>query len=82
MTKLDLFTVGKLHTVSLCKKSAHDSLFYSMGKNVHIHNDSPSVMILYRNRVPWSKEMDEMTSQGFQLYPFLSFYDIDFGRVK
>lgn len=37
MTKLDLFTVGKLHTVSLCKKSAHDSLLYSMGKNVFIH---------------------------------------------
>lgn len=40
MTKLDLFTVGKLHTVSLCKKSAHNSLFYSMGKkkkNVFIH---------------------------------------------
>lgn len=37
MTKLDLFTVGKLHTVSLCKKSAHYSLCYSMGKNLYIH---------------------------------------------
>lgn len=37
MTKLDLFTVGKLRTVSLHKKSAHDSLFSSMGKKVYIH---------------------------------------------
>lgn len=46
MTKLDLFTVGKLHTVSLCKKSAHDSLLYSMGKKCIYTYDSPSVMIL------------------------------------
>lgn len=82
MTKLDLFTVGKLHTVSLCKKSAHNSVFYSMGKKKCIYTyDSPSVMIL----IHWyfiirgylgAKRWVRCPSQGFLLSHFLFPYSL------